>query len=278
MSSLRYVLPRDAEGAANSSARLLYVSCAQYSAEWNSSLHTHSCAELFFITRGLGAFQVRQEKFPVAINDLVVVNPNVPHTETSSGGRPMEYVVLGVEGLETVTDAGGCALLHMGEEQENVTLCLRIMVREIREQQPGCAGICQNLLEAILQWLLRRADFAVGSAPDTASGPRVSRECDLVRRYIDNHFKENLTLDQLAEMAHISKYYLSHAFQKEFQTSPIGYLNARRIQESRFLLRETDLTLSQIAQILGFSSLSYFSQCFRRTEGVSPMEFRKRSR
>ena len=87
-----------------------------------------------------------------------------------------------------------------------------------------------------------------------------------------------MTLDQLAGMVHMSKYYLSHSFRKEFQTSPISYLISRRIQESRFLLRETDLRLSQIAQILGFSSLSYFSQSFRRLEDMSPLEYRKQQR
>ena len=79
-------------------------------------------------------------------------------------------------------------------------------------------------------------------------------------------------------MAHLSKYYLVHAFRREFGASPISYLIGRRIEESRFLLRETDHTLSLIAEILGFSSLRYFSQCFRRVEGVSPMEYRKRAR
>ena len=55
-------------------------------------------------------------------------------------------------------------------------------------------------------------------------------------------------------------------------------LISRRIQESRFLLRETDLRLSQIAQILGFSSLSYFSQSFRRLENMSPLEYRRQQR
>ena len=127
----------------------------------------------------------------------------------------------------------------------------------------------------ILTRLRRREDFVLS---ESAAGPKSSRECDQVRRYIDNHFKENLTLDQLAGMVHINKYYLSHAFRREFGDSPISYLITRRIQESRFLLVETDHTLSQIAQILGFSSLSYFSQSFRRLEGVSPMEYRKRRR
>lgn len=278
MSSYRYVLGQGqcpSVQTDSSRARLLYVACTNYSEEWNSTLHTHACAELFFITRGHGVFQVRQERFPVAINDLVVVNTSVPHTETSQNGSPLEYIVLGVEGLETLTDLGGCALLHLLGEQEAVTTCLRQMAREIRERQPGCDEVCQKLLEIILLRLLRREDFALGRAPE---GPRGSRECDLVRRYIENHFKENLSLDQLAQLAHLNKYYLAHAFRREFGVSPINYLISRRIEESRFLLRETDHTLSLIAQILGFSSASYFSQCFRRVEGISPMEYRRQQR
>ena len=185
----------------------------------------------------------------------------------------MEYVVLGVEGLEALTGAGGWSLIHMTGEQEMVSACLRMMTREIREEQAGCAQICRNLLEVILLRLARREDFALSDAP-----PSSNRECGQVRRYIDNHFKENLTLDQLAGLVHVSKDHLSHAFQRSYGTSPISYLISRRIQESRFLLTETDHTLSQIARILGFSSLSYFSQSFRRLEGVSPMEYRRRHR
>ncbi|MBD5161591.1 MAG: AraC family transcriptional regulator [Oscillibacter sp.] len=275
MSTQQYIIERPSAPESEGSGRVLlrYITRAHYSEEWNSTLHTHARAELFFITGGHGVFQVWQDRFPVAINDLVVINAGIPHTETSQQGSPMEYVVLGVDGLETMTDISGCALLHLAAEQEAVTACLRMMVQEIRVQQAGCDEICQNLLEIILLRLRRREDFSLSSTP---SGPRSSRNCDLVRRYIDNHFKENLTLDQLAKMAHVSKYHLSHTFQEEFHISPISYLIARRIQESRFLLRETDHSISQIAQILGFSSLSYFSQSFRRLEGISPIEFRRR--
>ena len=277
MSSKQHILAKPScppGGAEGGQTRLLYATWAHYSEEWHSTLHTHTCAELFFITSGHGVFQVRQNRFPVAINDLVIVNAGIPHTETSHKGSPMEYIVLGVEGLEIPADGSGCALLHLAEEQAAVTACLRIVRQEIQEEQPGCDEICQDLLNVILARLRRRDDFTPGQSP---AGPGGSRNCDLVRRYIDNHFKEPLSLDQLAEMAHISKYYLAHTFQEAFHTSPISYLIARRIQESRFLLRETDLSLSQIAQILGFSSLSYFSQSFRRLEGISPIEFRKRN-
>ena len=74
---------------------------------------------------------------------------------------------------------------------------------------------------------------------------------------------------------HMNKFYLSHAFKREYGISPINYMISRRIDESKYLLAETDLSLSQIAQMLGFSSPSYFSQVFHRTQSVSPKEFRQ---
>ena len=68
---------------------------------------------------------------------------------------------------------------------------------------------------------------------------------------------------------------MAHAFKREYGVSPINYMIARRIEESKYLLAETDLSMSQIAQLLGFSSLSYFSQVFRRTQNMTPMEFRQ---
>ena len=279
MSTHQYILAEEARGpggaAGRSRSRLRYVTYTHYSQEWTSQLHSHTCAEMFFITGGRGDFLIRQDRFPVGISDMMVVNAGVPHTETSQNGSPMEYVVLGVEGLETVGDAGGYALLDLTAE-DAIAGCLRILIQESREPRAGCDQICQNLLEVILLRLRRREDFTLSDAPPAAAG--ASRECNLVRQYIDGHFKENLTLDQLAGLAHINKYYLSHTFRREFNTSPISYLISRRIQESRFLLGETDHSLSHIAQILGFSSLSYFSQSFRRTMGMSPMEYRRQRR
>lgn len=274
MDQRRYPFPRKPEGP-EGVPRLLYVSRTQYTPDWNSSLHTHGCAELFFITGGHGRFRTRREEFPVAIHDAVIVNANVPHTEASQPDSPLEYTVLGVEGLETMAGAEGYTMLHLHTGWEELMGCLRLMLQEAEEALPGYERVCRSLLDVVLVRLNRQRDAALSGEP---SGARSSRECDLVRRYIDNHFKENLSLDQLAQLAHLNKYYLAHAFRQEFGVSPINYLISRRIEESRFLLRETDHTLSLIAQILGFSSLSYFSQCFRRLEGVSPMEYRRRHR
>ena len=230
---------------------------------------------MFFITDGHGRFRTQHEEFPVAIHDLIVVNANVPHTELSQLDSPLEYIVLGVEGLEAVGGAGGYSMLHLHSGWRELMTCLELMLQEAREGLAGHEEVCRHLLETVLVLLERQENLDLGSEPES---PRVSRECGIVRRYIDNHFKENLSLDQLAQLAHVNKYYLAHAFRREFGVSPINYLISRRVAESRFLLRETDHNLSLIAQMLGFSSPSYFSQCFRRLEGISPMEYRRQNR
>ena len=265
--------PRD---PACESPRLRYLTAAQYNQDWNSAMHTHTCTELFFITGGHGLFHMNEKVFPIAVNDVVVVSANVPHTELSQTANPLSYIVLGVDGMEVMPEFGDCTMIHLTGQQTKLSVCLDLLLEEAREQADGWEDICQNLLEILLRRLVRNKDLSLSAA--TATSTKSNRECELVRRYIDNHFKENLRLDDLAALAHINKYYLSHTFQKEFGISPISYLISRRIQESRYLLSDTDHTLSQIAHILGFSSLSYFSQSFRRMEGISPMEYRRQCR
>lgn len=276
MSSTQYTFtPAVSPPSGGQAPRLSYLSRARYSAEWNSNLHTHSCAELFVILEGHGHFRTLHEKIPISVQDLIIVNAHVPHTEVSSQKSPLEYLVLGIEGMEAAAAEEGYTMLHIHKGWRELNSCLDIMLRESSQTRPGHEEICQHLLEVVLIWLGRQQSLSFSSK---ASGPRASKECELIRRYIDNHFKEDLTLDHLAELAHLNKYYLSHSFRREFGTSPISYLISRRLEESRFLLRNTDYSLSLIAEILGFSSLSYFSQCFRREDGMSPTEYRRQNR
>lgn len=263
--------------------KLLYVSTAKYGGDWHSTLHTHACTEIFYVVGGSGKFNIEGKLLPVTTDDMVIVNPNVEHTEVSYNKRPLEYIVLGVEGLEY--SAGEDAderwfMTNMQNAREALLHALREMLREIEFKAVGYELICQDLLEVLILRLMRHAglQFLPTKTEHRKPGRKPSKECAAVRHYIDNHFKENINLDMLSELVHVNKYYMVHSFTKEYGISPINYLISRRIEESKYLLSDTDLSLSQISHMLGFSSPSYFSQSFRRLEGMSPMEFRRSSR
>lgn len=263
--------------------KLLYVSTAKYGGDWHSTLHTHACTEIFYVVGGSGKFNIEGKLLPVTTDDMVIVNPNVEHTEVSYNQRPLEYIVLGVEGLEY--SAGEDAderwfMTNLQNAREALLHALREMLREIEFKAVGYELICQDLLEVLILRLMRHAglQFLPTKTEHRKPGRKPSKECAAVRHYIDNHFKENINLDMLSELVYVNKYYMVHSFTKEYGISPINYLISRRIEESKYLLSDTDHSLSQISHMLGFSSPSYFSQSFRRLEDMSPMEFRRSSR
>ena len=274
MSRNYYSLDREQTFTIRGTAKLLNVSSAKYGGDWHSVPHTHNHMELFYIVGGKGQFLIQDQLYPVNANNLVIINPNVPHTEVSLNAQPLEYIVLGIEGVELASSEQSNGRFSMLDHFESVEIsgCLRNILREMEQKSTGYEDVCQAYMEILIIRLMRSTALSVPAQPQQISA---NRQCAAVKRYIDQHFKETLTLDQLAEEAHMNKFYLSHAFKQEFGVSPINYLISCRIEESKYLLAETDLSISQIAQLLNFSSPSYFSQVFRRTQGVSPVEFRQ---
>lgn len=277
MSRNHYSLDREQRYTVRGTAKLLNAASSRYGGDWHSVPHTHNHLELFYIVGGKGQFLIQDQLYPVNANHLVIINPNIPHTEVSLNAQPLEYIVLGIEGIELETGENGNGHFSILDHFESVEVsgCLRNIIREMELKNTGYEDICQAYMEILIIRLMRSTALSVPTQPQVNSG---NRQCAAVRRYIDLHFKEALTLEQLAEEAHMNKFYLSHSFKKEYGVSPINYMISRRIDESKYLLAETDLSLSQIAQLLGFSSPSYFSQVFRRTQGASPMEYRQRTK
>lgn len=271
MSSFRYEPGPGEPGGER--MKLLYISRSVYEGEWHSTPHAHACTEFFYVVSGAGRFQIQDFTFPVGPDDMVIINPQVEHTEMGDKGNPLEYIVFGVQGagfeLQTSEDPRYLAF-KCGRQGADFLYYMSEMQREMEQQQAHCNDAAQSLLTLFLIKLLRYKPIAVVEPPAKAN-----RECANIKRYIDTHYTENLTLDMLAEIAHLNKYYLAHAFAREYGMAPIRYLLERRIQESRYFLTNTDYSVSQISQILGFSSPSYFSQRFRQMQGASPTDYRQ---
>lgn len=101
--------------------------------------------------------------------------------------------------------------------------------------------------------------------------PRVAR----VKRMLDRHFDRPFALADLAGEVHVSVPHLCELFQGAYRTSPMAYLQGRRLQQARYLLHDRSLSIAQIARRVGYDDPKYFSRVFRRHVGTSPTAFRR---
>lgn len=274
MSNRRYTIQPTPPDAAPLHGKLLYVTSARYDTDWDSIPHTHYFTELFFVRKGSGSFLMCSEIFDVQQDDLILISPNTPHTERSSSKCPLEYIVLGVEDLVFLKPDGTpmtYGRVNCRNDHSAIRFCLDTMVRETQQDGNFRDALCQHLLNVILIYLLRHEKFQFAPSPSV----NASREISDVRRYIDLYFKTPLDLDTLASAAHLNKYYMAHHFMQTYGISPINYLLEKRIEESKSLLRSTDYSISQIAEITGFSSGSYFAQRFKHSTGMTPRQYQK---
>ncbi|MGW4767831.1 helix-turn-helix transcriptional regulator [Nocardia sp. NPDC004278] len=99
--------------------------------------------------------------------------------------------------------------------------------------------------------------------------PHLRRARDLA----DRDYAEPLNLDELAAAAGVSKYHFLRAFAAVYGVTPAAYLAQRRIERAQDYLRATNLTVTEVCMLVGYSSLGSFSSKFRQLVGVTPSEY-----
>lgn len=95
--------------------------------------------------------------------------------------------------------------------------------------------------------------------------------------FCTHNFKEELTLDLVAEKLHLSKYYISHLINKKLKQNFNEYINNLRIAEACNLLRETDIKIADISEEVGFGTIRSFNRAFKLVMSISPAEYRSRN-
>ena len=259
------------------SFQLESITKSKYDSDWHSTLHTHPFTELFYVVDGKGEFNIQGQRFPVKPNDFVIINPQVEHTELSSPDEPLEYIVLGIRGLSfsnlTPVSEGGhpFSFFNLRDEQKDILRYLNAMVQEATSQSMSYELVCHNLLEILLIKILRHQHFDL----EVGKQSKATKDISFIKHYLETYYHESIQLEDLASMTHLSRFYISHSFKKEIGMSPMEYLIDIRIKESKILLRTTNYSISQVADIVGFTTPTYFSKQFRKSTGISPTDYRE---
>jgi len=99
-----------------------------------------------------------------------------------------------------------------------------------------------------------------------------------IKDYVDGNFQKKLSLDIIAREFYISKYHMAREFKKAYGIPLVNYIITKRITHAKGLLRFSDMQIEEIARVCGINDNSYFNKVFRKVEGLTASEYRRKWR
>lgn len=285
MSNTRYIV--NEKNIYNIDFELLYISKSEYGNDWHSTAHFHPFTEIFFITQGQGIMEIDDVDVSIKEGDLIIINPNCPHTEKSSQNTSdyLKYIVFGINNLALASspsskfssenkDLNLYKILNFNHDKDELLYFLNSLMCEVEEKKKNYELACKSILTLFIIYISRNAE---SNLIITDNPEKLNIECIKIKNYIDSHYAENITLDILSNLSYVNKFHLVHLFTKQMGISPINYLINKRIEESKNLLTTTNYSVRDISTIVGFSNSSYFSQMFKKITGCSPREYKTKN-
>jgi|ERR1700722_6609349 len=151
------------------------------------------------------------------------------------------------------------------------------IVSELWTQTSAGSLLIETLASCLAVRLVQNhvSPFPSRRFPRISAGGLDRRRLSRVLDYIESNLEGDLTIDQLASIAFLSRFHFARAFKAAMGQSPHRYVSAKRLERARMLLMRGDHSLDEIALRLGFSGQASFTRAFRRATGQTPGEFRR---
>lgn len=245
--------------------------------------HAHDTFALGVILAGAEAFHYKGARHIAPAGSVVAVNPDELHDGRPEGdsfayrmlypsielvqgiadeigGRPAGFPAFGQPVITDAEVAVGLSRAHGLMEAQALKGADRLAVD-------------QAFTAAMTPLICRHSHSDI-------RGRRLGREAAPIRRarqLADDWYMQDLTLDQLAGAAGLSRFYFLRAFRREVGVTPHAYLTGRRIAAAKLLL-DGELPLSEVALACGFYDQSHFTRSFKGCTGVTPGQYRRGSR
>ena len=249
------------------------------------ALHHHDFYEIYFFISGQVEYQIEGRSYQLQPGDLLLISPLELHQPIfESVVQPYERIVLWIspaffERYTTeTTDLLRCFdisyhsrsnLLRLPkEQQEQLQNILDHLLEESRTPAFGQELFSLSLLLQFVIQLNRLTDRPSESYSSSAASTLTNRLID----YISRHYQSPLSLDSLASAFYVSKYHLSHEFQRAMGISLHRYIILKRLVMARQLLMQGE-SPSNIFDQCGFQDYSKFYRAFKAEYGVSPRQF-----
>ncbi len=271
----------------NTTPHLLYVYMnTAENGKWYRAAHSHeNICEISIVMEGEVYYTVNGKELLARKGDFIVMNGGIIHEERSFN-PDIKVCCIGVKNLflkgrrkNTIIDNETSPLFSGNSYSETVGFMIETIYSALKHEQRLCMDeTVQHLMMALICIVIdaeqKEKELHRRSAADDEDNGRENRLLEEIKSYIDVHYKESFSLDELAGYFFIGKYHMCHSFKEKYGCSIIDYTIGCRIGEAQTLLLETDRRISYIAAETGYSSAGYFSTQFLKRVGKTPFEYR----
>ncbi len=249
-------------------------------------LHHHDFFEVYFLVSGDVAYTIEGRTYRVVPGDMMIISPRELHqVHIKPDMAPYERYVLWIDPklldqLSTEnTSLSRCFninnpdytnLLHLNSGQRST---VRSLMEEILTETEnfgyGVDLMQSSMLTHLMVLVNRIASHGSAHRDDITYSSRVVTD---VINYVNLHYGEPLSLDSLAERFFVSKYHLSHEFNRHIGTSVYRYIQKKRLQIARQLLSQGQKP-NKVSSDCGFGDYTGFYRAFKSEYGITPREF-----
>ena len=252
---------------------------------WEKVPHFHEDIEMVTVKTGKMAYSVNGTLIPLYEGDTIFVNSNQIHYSLSLDNETATYVIfianpnilnssvaVEMQALQPILNNPKLSYLRFRNINENTVDIHNIMLSlpDIRRDPFQVTKKFFDIWEIILN-----QSKTYGMLDEDAQLDIHTRSFKAMMYYIQQNYKESITLDDIAMSGNISKSLCNKVFHKYVGDSRVNYLLNYRVRKVAELLRTTSLSLSEIAALTGFNGTSYMSEMFKKSFKSSPRDFRK---
>lgn len=258
--------------------------------------HYHDYIELLYGLDGDASVWHSGRSYTLKSGDLVVINSREPHTVTSNQGQSsyivikfMPQILYAAEQsvfefkyiIPFIVDDDRYDKIFLKSEIENSDIpeIMKEIILEWEKKEYGYEVALRIYVIKIVLWLIRRwhAENEENNSDAADESSYAIRSIQKSIEYARENFNTATTLEA-AEKCNLSYSYFSRIFKKVMKKSFTEYVNHIRITEAQRLLIGTDKSITDIAFDIGFSTTSYFIECFKAQTSITPKQFRKNYR
>lgn len=259
-------------------------------------LHSHDFVEICYVYSGCGYHVIEDQEYRVAKGDLFLINYEMTHG-FYRGPDDLELTTYNIlfkpgfldESLLPFNDFSSLTMSYLFKnewDEDLVSEDLRLnhtdqrefdqlvikMNREYSDRQDGYNAILRAYMIEFIVMMMR--GFHNRSANDPVQ-PRKASMIEAAIQHLDSHYNETISLVDLARKTFISKNYFCQLFKEITGMTVSQYTQQMRIEEAIKLIRDTDMSMSEIAYEVGYSDYKAFYVIFKKLNGISPNEFKK---